>query len=61
MRLWRDNTYPSSGQVHTAHEYQKAAKKLCTESKEPDQALEFAIAFEEGVKRQRAYGAQASE
>ena len=39
----------------------KVRKKLCTELKEPDQALEFAIAFEEGVKRQKAYGAQAPE
>ena len=34
---------------------------LSTEPKKPDQALEFAIAFEKGVKRQRAYGAQAPE
>ena len=31
----------------------KVKEKLCTEPKEPDQTLEFAIAFEEGVKRQR--------
>ena len=36
----------------------KVQEKLCTESKEPDQALDFAIAFEEGVKRQKAYGTQ---
>ena len=34
-------------------------EKLCTEPKEQDQALEFAIAFEEVVKRQQAYGTQA--
>ena len=39
----------------------KVQEKLCTEPKEPDQALEFAIAFEEGVKRQKAYGTQAPE
>ena len=31
----------------------KVQEKLCTEPKEPEQALEFAIAFEEGVKRQK--------
>ena len=36
-------------------------ERLGTEPKEPDQALEFAIAFEEGVKRQKAYGAQAPD
>ena len=35
----------------------KVQEKLCTEPKEPDQALEIAIAFEDGVKRQKAYGA----
>ena len=39
----------------------KVQEKLCTEPKEPDQVLEFAIAFEEGVKPQKAYGAQAPE
>ena len=39
----------------------KVQEKLCTEPKEPDQALEFAIAFEERVKRQKAYGSQAPE
>ena len=39
----------------------KVQEKLCTEPKEPDQALEFAIAYEEGVERQKAYGAQACE
>ena len=36
-------------------------EKLCTEPKEPNQALEFAGSFEEGVKRQKAYGAQAPD
>ena len=36
-------------------------EKLCTEPKDPDQELEFVIAFEEGVKRQKAYGAQAPD
>ena len=36
-------------------------KVLCTEPKDPDQALEVAIAFEEGVKRQKAYGAHAPQ
>ena len=39
----------------------KVQKKLCAEPKEQDQALEFAIAFEEGVKRQKAHGSHASE
>ena len=39
----------------------KVQEKLCTEPKEPDQALEVAIAFEEGVKRQKAYGAEAPD
>ena len=39
----------------------KVQEKLCTEPKEPDQTLEFAIAFEEGVKPQKAYGTQAPE
>ena len=38
----------------------KGQEKLCTETKEPNQALEFAIAFEEGIKRQKAYGVQVS-
>ena len=35
-------------------------EKICTESKEPDQALEFSIAFEEGIKKQKAYVVQVS-
>ena len=42
------------------HMNNKKVQKLCTEPKEPDQALEFAIAFEEGIKRQKAYGVQVS-
>ena len=38
----------------------KVQEKLCTEPKEPDQALDFAIAFE-GKKRQNAYGTQLAE
>ena len=34
---------------------------LCTKPNKPDQALEFAIAFEEVVKRQKAYGTQVPE
>ena len=34
---------------------QKVQEKLCTEPKEPDQALDFAIAFEEGIKKQKAF------
>ena len=45
--------------LHVANK--KVQEKLCTEPKEPDQALVFAIAFEEGVKRQKAYGTQAPE
>ena len=41
--------------------YKKLKEKLCIEPKEPDQALEFAIAFEKGVKRQKAYGTQVPE
>ena len=36
-------------------------EKLCTGPKEPDQALEFAITFEEGVKRRKTYGLQAPD
>ena len=39
----------------------KVQEKLCTEPREPDQALEFAIAFEEGVKRQKSCGLQTTE
>ena len=39
----------------------KVQEKLCTEPREPDQALEFAITFEEGVKRQKSYGLQTTE
>ena len=39
----------------------KVQEKLCTEPKEPDQALDFAIAYEEGVIRQKTYGIQAPE
>ena len=36
-------------------------EKLYADPKEPDQALEFAIGFAEGVKRQKAYGTQVPE
>ena len=36
-------------------------EKVCTEPKEPDQELEFIIVFEKGVKRQKAYGSQATD
>ena len=39
----------------------KVQEKLCIEPREPYQALEFAIAFEEGVKRQKSYGLQTIE
>ena len=39
----------------------KVQEKLCTEPREPEQALDFAIAFEEGVKRQRSYTLQTTE
>ena len=39
----------------------KVQEKLCTEPKEPEQALEFALAYEEGIQRQKAYGTQAPE
>ena len=39
----------------------KVQEMLCTEPKEPDQALEFAIAFEEGVKSRNAYGTQIAD
>ena len=39
----------------------KVQEKLCTEPREPEQALEFAIAFEEGVKRQKSYTVQTTE
>ena len=39
----------------------KVQEKFCTEPKEPEQALEFAIAFVEGVKRQNAYESHSGE
>ena len=39
----------------------KVQKKLCTEPKEPEKALEFAIVFHEVVKRQKAYESNSSE
>ena len=36
-------------------------EKLFTEPEEPDQALDFAMAFEERVKRQKAYGTHLAE
>ena len=39
----------------------KVQEKLCTEPREQEQALEFAIAFEEGVKRQKSYTLQTTE
>ena len=39
----------------------KVQDKLCTEPKETVQTLEFAIAFKENVKRQRAYGKQIAD
>ena len=45
--------------IHMSNE--KVQEKLCTEPKEHDQALDFAIAFKEGVKRQKAYGTQLAE
>ena len=36
----------------------KIQEKLCAEPKEPEQALEFAIAFQEGTKMQKSYGTQ---
>ena len=43
------------------HMNNKRVQELCTESREPEQALEFAIAVEAGVKRQKSYGIQAAE
>ena len=39
----------------------KKQEKLCTEPREPEQALEFATAFEEGMKRQKSYTLQTTE
>ena len=39
----------------------KVQEKLSIEPKEPDQALHYAIAYGEGVKRQKSYGMQAPE
>ena len=37
-------------------------ERLCTEPKEhPEEALRFAVAFEEGVKRQKSYGKPSAE
>ena len=38
----------------------KVQEKLCTEPKEHNQTLDFSIAFEEGIRRQKAYGVQVS-
>ena len=38
----------------------KVQARLCTEPKETVWALEFAIAFEEGIKKQKVYGVQVS-
>ena len=40
--------------LHMRHK--KVQEKLCTEPCEPEQALHFAIAYEEVVKRQNSYG-----
>ena len=42
--------------LHTSNK--KVQEKRCTEPKDSEQALEFAIVFEEGVKRQKSYGTQ---
>ena len=39
----------------------KVQEKLCTEPKEPDQVLDFAIGFEEREQRQKASGTQSVE
>ena len=39
----------------------KVQKNLCTEPKEPVQALEIAIDFDEGIKRQKSYGTQITD
>ena len=39
----------------------KEQEKLCTEPREPEQALVFAIAFEKGVKKQKSYSMLAAE
>ena len=44
-----------------SHISNKKARKFCNEPKEPDQELDFAIAFDEGVKRQKTYGLRAPE
>ena len=43
------------------HMNNKKVQKLRTEPREPEQALEFAIAFKEGVKRQKSYTLQTTE
>ena len=60
----RNNLNLSSGHIQSPHDHmnnKKVQEKLCTETKEPGQALELAIAFEEGVNRQKAFGAQAPD
>ena len=39
----------------------KVQEKLCTKPREPEQALEFAIAFEKGIKKQKSYETQTTD
>ena len=55
MRLRRNHKYHGFRYVHSPYGQKKVQENLWTEPKEPEQALEFAIAFEE-VKRQKSYG-----
>ena len=61
MRFWQDHYNSGFVYVYITYDEQKVQEKICTEPKEPEQALEFAIAFEEGIKRQTSYRTQITD
>ena len=55
MRFRRHHYNIGSGHVYITNDEQKNSRKTLHRTKKPEQALEFAIAFEEGIKRQKCY------
>ena len=53
MRVWR--------MVILHRNNYKVQEKLCTETRDPEQDLEYAIAFGEVVERQKTHGVQNAE
>ena len=53
----RSNRQPDYGRLHTKHEqYGSIQERICTDPKEnTDDALRFAVAFEEGLNQQESY------